>query len=130
PSIADSSTFTFPTANAMAATFAGETDYFLYTRHSSPSATRLSQALAAMEGTESATVTASGMGAITPVLLQLCKEGDEIVASRTIYGGTYAFLKNFLPRLGIHSRFVDFTRKERVSAAITSHTRLLYCETV
>ena len=83
-----------------------------------------------MEGTQAAHVAASGMGAITPVLLQLCQAGDHIVSSRTIYGGTYAFLKNFAPRLHISSSFVDITDLEKVEAAITPATRVLYCETV
>jgi methionine-gamma-lyase len=83
-----------------------------------------------MEGTETANVTASGMGAITSVLLQLCAAGDHIVSSRTIYGGTYAFMKNFLPKLQITTTFTDTTRIEAVEAAITPSTKVLYCETV
>jgi methionine-gamma-lyase len=90
----------------------------------------LGQALAAMEGTEAANVSASGMGAITPVLLQLCSAGDEIVSSRTIYGGTYAFMKNMLPKWNIKTRFVDITNLDKVEEAITSNTKVLYCETV
>jgi methionine-gamma-lyase len=90
----------------------------------------LGEALAAMEGTETANVSASGMGAITPVLLQLCGAGDHIVSSRTIYGGTYAFLKNFTPRLAIQTSFVDITNLEVVEAAITKNTKVLYCESV
>ncbi|HRP18022.1 MAG TPA: aminotransferase class V-fold PLP-dependent enzyme, partial [Ginsengibacter sp.] len=75
-------------------------------------------------------VTASGMGAISTVLLQICKGGDEIVSSRTIYGGTYALMKNFLPRLGIKTRFVDINNLKEVEAAITPATRLIYCESV
>src|SRR5690625_7182609 len=91
-------------------TFEGNTDgCYLYSRHSSPSNLYLGEALAAMENTEAANVTASGMGAITSVLLQLCQSGDEIVSSRTIYGGTYAFMKNFLPKLNIQTSFVDIT---------------------
>jgi methionine-gamma-lyase len=86
--------------------------------------------MAAMEGTETANVSASGMGAITPTLLQLCGAGDHIVSSRTIYGGTYAFLKNFAPRLGIKTTFVDITKLDVVEAAITPDTKVLYCETV
>jgi methionine-gamma-lyase len=70
------------------------------------------------------------MGAITPVLLQLCGAGDHIVSSRTIYGGTYAFLKNFTPRLAIQTSFVDITNLEIVEASITENTKVLYCESV
>ena len=131
PSISDSSTYTFLSAKTMFDTFEGNMEgCYLYSRHSSPSNLYLDQALAAMEGTEAANVSASGMGAITPTLLQLCGEGNHIVSSRTIYGGTYAFLKNFTPRLGIDTTFVDITKLEVVEAAITAKTKVLYCETV
>ena len=131
PSISDSSTYTFLSAKTMFDTFEGNADgCYLYSRHSSPSNLYLGQALAAMEGTEAANVSASGMGAITSTLLQLCSSGDHIVSSRTIYGGTYAFLKNFTPRLGIKTTFVDITKMDKVEAAITSDTKILYCETV
>ncbi len=131
PSISDSSTYTFLSAKTMFDTFEGNADgCYLYSRHSTPSNLYLGEALAAMEGTETANVTASGMGAITPVILQLCGSGDHIVSSRTIYGGTYAFLKNFTPRFNVSTSFVDITKLDIVEAAITSTTKILYCESV
>ncbi|NCT08707.1 MAG: aminotransferase class I/II-fold pyridoxal phosphate-dependent enzyme [Flavobacteriia bacterium] len=131
PSISDSSTYTFLSAKTMFDTFEGNADgCYLYSRHSSPSNLYLGEALAALEGTETANVAASGMGAITQVLLQLCKAGDHIVSSRTIYGGTYAFLKNFTPKLHIETTFVDITKLDVVEAAITKNTKVLYCESV
>lgn len=131
PSISDSSTYTFLSAKTMFDTFEGNAEgCYLYSRHSSPSNLYLGQALAAMEGTETANVAASGMGAIAPVLLQLCEAGNHIVSSRTIYGGTYAFMKNFIPKLGIKTSFVDITKLDVVEAAITPDTNVLYCETV
>ncbi len=131
PSISDSSTYTFLSAKTMSDTFEGNTDgCYLYSRHSSPSNLYLAEALAKMEGTESANVTASGMGAITSALLQLCKSGDHIVSSRTIYGGTYAFMKNFLPGYKIETSFVDITDLQKVENSITENTKVLYCETV
>ncbi|MFD2518428.1 aminotransferase class I/II-fold pyridoxal phosphate-dependent enzyme [Salinimicrobium flavum] len=131
PSISDSSTYTFLSAKTMFDTFEGNAEgCYLYSRHSSPSNLYLGEALAAMEGTEAANVAASGMGAITPALLQLCQAGDHIVSSRTIYGGTYAFLKNFAPRLDIKTSFVDITDLDKVEAAITPSTKVLYCEAV
>jgi len=131
PSISDSSTYTFLSAKTMFDTFEGNAEgCYLYSRHSTPSNLYLGQALAAMEGTETATVAATGMGAITPALLQHCGQGDHIVSSRTIYGGTYAFLKNFTPRLGINTSFVDITDLEAVAAAMTSKTKVIYCESV
>ncbi len=131
PSISDSSTYTFLSAKTMFDTFEGNAEgCYLYSRHSSPSNLYLDKALAEMEGTESANVAASGMGAITPTLLQLCGNGDHVVSSRTIYGGTYAFLKNFAPRMGVNTTFVDITKLDIVEAAITPNTKVLYCETV
>ena len=131
PSISDSSTYTFLSAKTMFDTFEGNAEgCYLYSRHSSPSNLYLDKAMAAMEGTEAANVSASGMGAITPTLLQLCSQGDHIVSSRTIYGGTYAFLKNFTPKFGIKTTFVDITKIEIVEAAITPQTKVIYCETV
>lgn len=131
PSITDSSTYTFLKAGTMEGVFEGEIDgCYLYSRHWNPSNKYLSQALAQMEGTESASVTASGMGAITSTILQLCSAGDEIVSSRTIYGGTYAFMKNVLPKFGIQTTFVDTVDLESVKAAITSNTKIIFCETI
>ena len=131
PSISDSSTYTFTSAKTMFDTFEGNADgCYLYSRHLSPSNLYLGEALAAMEGTETANVSASGMGAITPVLMQLCGAGDHIVSSRTIYGGTYAFLKNFISRFGVETTFVDITKLEVAEAAITKNTKVLYCESV
>ncbi len=131
PSISDSSTYTFLSAKTMFDTFEGNTEgCYLYSRHSSPSNLYLGEALAALEGTESANVYASGMGAITAVLMQLCNAGDHLVSSRTIYGGTYAFLKNFIKKFDVDSSFVDITQLEAVEKAITPRTKLIYCEAV
>jgi len=131
PSISDSSTYTFLSAKTMFDTFEGNAEgCYLYSRHSSPSNLYLGEALAAMEGTESANVAASGMGAITSVLMQLCNVGDHIVCSRTVYGGTYAFLKNFAPKFGIETTFVDITKPELVQNALQKNTKVIYCESV
>lgn len=130
PSITDSSTFWFDSAETMAKTFEGEEQNFLYGRHSSPSIIHLDKALAALEGTESANSTASGMGAISSTILHHCKAGSHIVSSRTVYGGTYALMKNFLPGFNIQTTFVDITNLEQVEAAITPETKMIHCETV
>lgn len=131
PSISDSSTYTFLSAKTMFDTFEGNTEgCYLYSRHSSPSNLYLGEALAALEGTETANVYASGMGAITSVILQLCDAGDHIVSSRTIYGGTYAFMKNFLKKFTITTSFVDTTNIDAIEKAITDKTKMIYCEAV
>lgn len=131
PSVTDSSTFTFMTAKTMLDTFHGEAEgCFLYSRHWNPTNLSLAQALAAMEGTESAWVTGSGMAAITTVLLQLCNAGDHIVTSVTTYGGTYAFLKNYLPKFNIDVTFVNISDLDAVEAAIQPNTKLVFTETM
>jgi methionine-gamma-lyase len=131
PSISDATTFTFVSAKTMSDTFEGNTEgCHLYARHTTPSNLYLGEALAALEGTETANVFGSGMGAITAVIMQLCGASDHVVSSRTIYGGTYAFLKNFAPKLNIHTSFVDITKLDIVEAAITPQTKVLYCESV
>jgi len=131
PSISDSSTYTFLSAKTMSDTFEGNTEgCYLYSRHTNPSNLYLGEAIAAMENTESATVFGSGMGAITSTLLQLCKSGDHVVSSRTVYGGTYAFLKNFASQLNISTSFVDITDLESIKKSITKDTKVIYCEAV
>jgi methionine-gamma-lyase len=131
PSITDSSTYTFLSPEKMAETFEHDIEgCFLYSRHWNPTNKFLAQALARMEDGESAQVMASGMGAISTTLLALCSQGDEIVCGRNIYGGTYALLKNLLPRFGITARFVDMTSPAAVRAALGPRTRVVYAESV
>ncbi|AKA36490.1 aminotransferase class I/II-fold pyridoxal phosphate-dependent enzyme [Flagellimonas lutaonensis] len=131
PSISDSSTYTFLSAKTMFDTFEGNTEgCYLYSRHSSPSNLYLGEAMAALEGTETANVYASGMGAISAVIFQLCDAGDHILSSRTIYGGTYAFMKNFLRKFDINTSFVDITNLKAVKDSIGPKTKMIYCEAV
>ena len=131
PSVADSSTFTYLAGKTMEMVFGGEREgCYLYSRHMNPSTGYLAEAIANMENTDAAHVSASGMGSISSTIMQMCKSGDHIVSSRTIYGGTYAFMKNFLPRLNISTSFVDTTNLEAVKSAICDNTKILYCETM
>ena len=131
PSIADSSTFTYLAGKTMGDVFEGNREgCYLYSRHANPSTSYLGQAIAGMEFTKGAILSASGMGAITTTLLQLCSYGDEIISSRTIYGGTYAFMKNYLPKFNIKTTFVNTTKVEEIENAITDKTKVIYCETM
>lgn len=131
PSITDSATFTFMQAKTMVDTFHGEAEgCFLYSRHWNPSNKYLADAMAAMEGAEEGWVTASGMAAITCAILQICSAGDHIVSSITTYGGSFAFLENYLPKFNISVSFVDITDIAAVKAAIRPETRIIYTETV
>jgi len=140
PSITDSSTFTFMTPDRMEELFDHEIEgCFLYSRHWNPTNKFLSDALARMEDSESAQAKASGMAAISSTIVQLCDSGDEIISSRTIYGGTYALFKNFLPRFRITTHFTDLAAlvlsrtapsSMEVRSLITDKTRVIYCESM
>lgn len=131
PSVTDSATYTFMKAKTMTDTFHGEAEgCFLYSRHWNPSNKYLADAMAALEGTQAAWITASGMAAITSAILQLCKSGDHIISSLTTYGGTFAFMQNWLPRYNISVSFVDITNLAAVRAAIKPNTKLIYTETM
>jgi methionine-gamma-lyase len=135
PSISRSATFTVMDPETMPEIFGGvrgpeEGGCFLYSRHFNPTVDILARYLSAMEGTEYAVCTASGMSAISCTLLQLCQHGDHIVSSDTIYGGTHALLAELLPQFGITTTFVDPTDPAAFERAITKQTRVLYTETM
>ncbi len=133
-SIEASSTFTVVDPATMPDIFAGRKGpdsggCYLYGRHFNPTVYNLGRQLAALEGTEAAYCSASGMGAISAVILALCNAGDHVVASHTIYGGTWALLHDFMPaKTGVKTTFVDSNNVAAVKAAITDKTRLLYVE--
>jgi methionine-gamma-lyase len=135
PSISRSSTFTVMAPETMPEIFKGlrspeQGGCYLYSRHFNPTVDVLARYLAAMEDTEYAICTASGMAAIACTLLQLCRQGDHIVASRTVYGGTHALLADLLPTWGIRVTFVDPARAEAFDEATCAETRVWYTETV
>jgi len=131
PSIEDSSTYTFLSPDKMKELFDHEIEgCFLYSRHWNPTNKYLADALAKLEDSEAAIVTSSGMAAISSAILQICQCGDEIISGRTVYGGTYALLKNFLPRIGIKVKFVNIHDLKAVEESITDKTKTIYCESV
>lgn len=131
PPISDSATFAFSNPDLLKAAFHDEAPgCFLYSRSGNASTRMLAGAVAAMEGSEAGHVTASGISAIAITLLQLASAGNQIVASHTIYGGTWALLSNLLPRFGIETRFVDTNDLDAVREAITPETAAIYCETL
>lgn len=131
PSITDSSTFTFYNPEKMEEVFDHEIEgCFLYSRHWNPINKYLSNALARLEDTESAQVTSSGMGAISSAVLDICSSGDEIISGRTVYGGTYALFKNFLPKLGIKTNFADIKNQQKVESLINDKTKIIYAESI
>lgn len=131
PSIEDASTFTFLSVEKMEELFEHEIEgCFLYSRHLNPTVYHLAKALALLENTEDAQITASGMAAISCSILQICHSGDEIISSRTIYGGTYALFKNFLPKFGLTTHFVNILDLDAIKGKINKNTKILYCESI
>ncbi|OXA92919.1 O-acetylhomoserine aminocarboxypropyltransferase/cysteine synthase family protein [Flavobacterium hercynium] len=103
---------------------------FIYTRLNNPTNDVLEQRLAALEGGIAAVVTASGASAIATTFLTLLKTGDHIVASNSLYGGTYNLLKVTLPRLGITTTFVDPSQPENFTKAAKENTRAFFAESL
>ncbi len=135
PSLARSTTFTVMDPSVMPEIFEGirgpqKGGCFLYSRHFNPTVNVLARYLAAMEGTEAAVCTASGMSAISCALLQICRANDHIVSSRTVYGGTHALLDSLLPTMRTNTTFVDPTDTAAFEAAITDRTKVFYVEAV
>jgi len=103
---------------------------FIYTRINNPTNDILEQRLAALEGGIAAVVTASGAAATSTALLTLLRTGDHIVASNSLYGGTYNFLSVTLPRFGITTTFVDPSDPENFKKASKENTRVYFIESL
>ena len=135
-SIEASTTFTVMHAHTMPEIFHGQRGpeqggCYLYGRHFNPTVYALGKEIAALEGAQAGYCTASGMAAISAVVLQLCSHGDHIVAGNTIYGGTFALFHDFLPaRTDIRTTFVNAWDPGAVERAITPKTKLIYVETM
>lgn len=135
PVIDVASTSTFLDPQDMERTFTGEKQgCYLYSRHSNPTVNIFGKKIAAMEGAEAALGVASGMAAISCAVEQIfLNQGNlngHLIASQTLYGGTYAFFKNILTKRGIKVTFVDTSDVKAVEAAITPETKMIYAETL
>jgi len=126
--IARTSSFTFSSTAEMKRWAEGKSKAYIYTRYGNPTLAVAESRLAALEGGEAAIVTASGMAAISSALLAVLKAGDELIATRQLYGGTYRLMRDVLPGLGIRVHHVeaDLAGIERL---VNAQTRALYIET-
>jgi cystathionine beta-lyase/cystathionine gamma-synthase len=126
--ITRTSTFTFSSTAEMKRWAEGRSKAYIYTRYGNPTLSVAETKLAALEGAEAAVVAASGMAAISSALLSVLRAGDEVIATRQLYGGTYRLMRDILPRLGIGVRHVesDLAGIERL---VNEQTRALYVET-
>jgi methionine-gamma-lyase len=123
------SAFGFASADEAAGAFAGTNDAYIYGRWGNPTVEALEAKLAALEGSEDACATASGMAAIAGAVTTLCSQDDHVVAPRSMYGEAARLLRERLPRFGIETTFVDATDTGAYERAIKPNTRLLYFET-
>jgi methionine-gamma-lyase len=135
-SVEASTTFTVINPTTMPEIFQGHLGpdvggCYLYGRHFNPTVYVLGRQIAAYEGAAAGYCTASGLAAIAATIMQLCDTGDHVVASRTVYGGTFALLRDYLPaKAGVQATFVDVSDFAAVEAAFTPRTRILYCESM
>jgi cystathionine gamma-synthase len=129
PIVTANSFFTAPDAVAFSALDLKDDAPYSYSRWANPTVARLERRIAALEHAEAAICFASGMSAITGLLLTRLKVGDHLIASDVCYAGAAEFIRDALPRLGIRVTTVDTSDPANVAAAMTPETRLVYLET-
>ncbi len=127
--IHQTSTFIFDSAEQGGNRFALKEPGYIYTRLGNPTNTELEEKLAMLEGADACMSTASGIGAVSSAFWTALKAGDHIVASKTLYGCTFAYLNHGLTRYGVEVTFVDVTDPENVRKAMRPNTRVVYLET-
>lgn len=129
PAVVPAVAYAFPDAEAAAACVAGETKGTYYGRYGNPTIETLEAKIAALENGEAALGVSSGMAAISGALLAFLQQGDHVVCTRDVYGGSHKFLTSMAPRCGIVTDFVDCTDLAAVESAFLPNTKVLYIET-
>lgn len=124
-----SSTFVFDNAEQGAARFAGEAEGYIYTRLGNPTTRELELKIAALEGMADAAATATGMGAVAASTMAFLQHGDHLIASKAIYGCSFALFNHMFARYGIDVSFVDMTDHSAVEQALKPNTKMLFAET-
>ncbi|MFT5873156.1 MAG: methionine-gamma-lyase [Clostridium sp.] len=127
--IHQTATFVFDSADQGGNRFAGKEEGYVYSRMGNPTNTVLEEKLAILEGGEACMSMSSGIGAITSAMWTSLKAGDHVVASKTIYGCTHAFLSHGIARFGVEVTFVDVTDTENIRKAMKENTRVVFLET-
>ncbi len=127
-SIYMTSSFTQPDCETAARRFAGEEEGYIYSRFTNPTVDSMERRLAALEGTEGAIATSSGMSAILLLVMGLLKAGDHVVCSRSVFGSTIKLLASEFGKFGVESTFVSQTDTREWAAAIKPNTKLLFAE--
>jgi methionine-gamma-lyase len=124
------SLFTFDDLHTFADAWSRPDGAFTYSRFGNPTTKALENAVAAMEGGTHAMATASGMGAVSTIMLSLLRSGDHVIAQRRLYGGVFALLRDLADRWGISVTYIDAEDPAEVQAALRPTTRMLYLETI
>ena len=127
--IYQTSTFEFDSVEQGGARFAGQEEGYIYSRLGNPTVARVEAILAELENGEATLCTASGMGAITSAIWSAVEAGDEIVASDTLYGCTYALLSHGITKFGVKVNFIDMADLDALKAALNEKTKVVYLET-
>lgn len=127
--IYQTSTFVFKNVEEGAKRFLGEEEGYIYSRLSNPTLTVAEEKVAILENGEKALATSSGMGAISATLWTLLKAGDHVLADKTLYGCTYAYISHGLTKFGVEVDFVDMSDLEEVKIKLKDNTKVIYLET-
>lgn len=127
--IYQTSAFTFETAEQGERRFTLEEEGYIYTRLGNPTCSAVEEKVRLLEGGEACVSAASGMGAITSAIWSCVEQGDHIIASKTLYGCTFAYLKHGITRYGIEVSFVDIRDPRNIESVLRPNTRLVYLET-
>jgi cystathionine beta-lyase/cystathionine gamma-synthase len=126
--IYETSTFVFDSAAQVAAYQEGREVGYLYSRYENPTVVAVEEKIAAVDGAERSLVFSSGQAASTHALLTLLQQGDEVVCSAAIYGGTHHLIADLLPRFGIVGRFVSLEELAEPARVIGPRTRIVWVE--
>ncbi len=127
--IAQTSVFVIPSLDELRGYAEGNRDIYLYSRYGNPTVKAAEDKIAALEGSEAAVITSSGMSATLVAALAACKAGDEIVSMLDIYGGTMKLFEDVLARCGIKTRFIPYHDLGHAERYFTAKTRMLFLET-
>jgi cystathionine beta-lyase/cystathionine gamma-synthase len=135
PPIYRTAAFAFGSAEEYAAVLNDQVPGYSYSRIDNPTVDAFARAVAALEGANlsrwpAAQAFASGMAAISGVFWTYLRAGSHVIASNTLYGGTYSLLRNVMSRFGVETDFVDITNTDAVRAAMRPATRIIYAETI
>ena len=124
------SSFTYDSAEEMAAAFADDTlDVNIYSRFSNPTVDEFIYKVAALEGAEDGIATGTGMAAIFSTFMTFLNNGDHIISASAVFGSTHTILTKYLPKWGIEYSYFDMSKPETIEALIKPNTKMLYVET-